>query len=181
MSGPRFEAYEPMTLQQFVDSGERKGLAELAVQDPLDLPSTKRRDAVSWRCASLHSLKRRASCSGDSRRFRPTAVRPRTASMPPSRYAYAQRCTKARLRPTVPATSSVSRPCNANNTLRSQSRCIASGSLAIKQASVRRSPPLRSMTFIWPPCWKAASCNQKADGAIWGVWLRRARLKCDPY
>ncbi len=32
-----------------------------------------------------------------------------------------------------------------------------------------------------PPWLEAESCHQKADGAIWRIWPRRARLKCDPY
>jgi hypothetical protein len=45
-----------MTIQQLVDPSEREGLAELAIQDSLTLRSPKRRDVVSWRGASLHSL-----------------------------------------------------------------------------------------------------------------------------
>jgi hypothetical protein len=56
MPGPRIEAYEPVALQQPVDPREREGLAELAIQNPLELPSTKRSDAVSWCGASLYSL-----------------------------------------------------------------------------------------------------------------------------
>lgn len=40
-SGSRLEAHEPMALQQFVNTAERDGLAELTIQDPLDLRSTK--------------------------------------------------------------------------------------------------------------------------------------------
>jgi hypothetical protein len=56
MSGTRIEAYEPVTIQQLVDSSEREGLAELAIENSLDLPSTERSDAVSWCGASLYSL-----------------------------------------------------------------------------------------------------------------------------
>jgi hypothetical protein len=56
MPGPGLEADEAMTIQQLVDPVEREGLAELAIQNPLNLRPSERRDAVSWRDASLHSL-----------------------------------------------------------------------------------------------------------------------------
>jgi len=56
MSGPGLETDEAMTIQQLVDPVERKGLAELTIQDSLNLRPPERRDAVSWRSAGLHSL-----------------------------------------------------------------------------------------------------------------------------
>lgn len=49
----RIEAYEPVTLQEPVDPSKRESLAELAIENLLDLPSTKRRRLVVWRRPSL--------------------------------------------------------------------------------------------------------------------------------
>ena len=53
MSGPRLEADEAMTVQQLGDPVKRAGLAELAIQDPLDLRPSERCHAMSWHQPSL--------------------------------------------------------------------------------------------------------------------------------
>jgi hypothetical protein len=121
-----------VTLQQLIDPSEREGLAELAIENPLDLPSTKRSDAVSWCGASLHSLDEASLLLGrqpsDATWCRASTHRLDTA-------------VTIRVRPPLYEGSTAAygagdfkrvRPCNANNPLRSRSRCIASDSLAIK-------------------------------------------------
>jgi len=45
-----------MTIQQLVDPVEGERLAELTIQNPLNLWPSERRHAISWRCTSLYSL-----------------------------------------------------------------------------------------------------------------------------
>ncbi len=61
MPGPGLEADEAMTIQQRVDPVERESLAELTVQDSLNLRPSERRDAALWRGAGLARGTRQAA------------------------------------------------------------------------------------------------------------------------
>ena len=56
MPRPGLEAHESVPLERLVDPIEGERLAELTVQNALNLRSSERRDAVSWRGAGLHPL-----------------------------------------------------------------------------------------------------------------------------
>jgi hypothetical protein len=56
MPRPGLEAHESVPLEQLVDPIEGERLAELTIQNALNLWSPERRDAVSGRRSGLHSL-----------------------------------------------------------------------------------------------------------------------------